>query len=119
MVGVASETLALELRDTIVENLGENLNPQERRNLDVWTIKTVLDEIKRVLDNENMERKLKERYEANWAAFVHKIRMSRNDAGHPASIETVTEETAHSALLIFPELAKLIEDIKEWICNRQ
>jgi hypothetical protein len=56
-----------------------------------------------------------ERFEANWPAFTHQIRTARNEAGHPVTVEPVTAEEVHAALLIFPELATLAKQVQEWI----
>jgi hypothetical protein len=39
----------------------------------------------------------------------------RNDTGHPESIDPVTPESVHAALLIFPELAKLVANLETWV----
>ena len=46
---------------------------------------------------------------------LEQIRMARNEAGHPKSIDAVTPETVHASLLIFPELAKLCHELRSWI----
>jgi len=121
MIGAASEALVLKLRDVIVEKLRAKLGSQNFKKLKTWKIKTVLDEIGKVLDKEkaNMPTDLKNNYEANWTPFTNQIRTARNEAGHPISIEPVTNEKAHASLLIFPEFAKLVDDIKVWISNQQ
>jgi hypothetical protein len=43
--------------------------------------------------------------------------MARNDAGHPKSVEPVTFDDAHAALLIFPKLAKLNTDLLIWVSS--
>jgi hypothetical protein len=58
---------------------------------------------------------LRETFESQWSAFAHQIRQARNDAGHPKSIDGVSDETAHASLLIFPELAKLYSGLFSWI----
>ncbi len=42
------------------------------------------------------------------SGLAEQIRKVRNDAGHPEGIDPVTPEVVHAALLIFPELAKLV-----------
>lgn len=82
-------------------------------------IKTVMDTLKSELDKKkkNMPNPLSEALEAYWPAFTQQVRASRNDAGHPSSIAPVKPETVHASLLIFPELAKLAYDLKDWISN--
>jgi hypothetical protein len=36
-------------------------------------------------------------------------------AGHPKSIDPVTLDVVHGALLIFPELASLVADLRAWV----
>jgi len=116
MVGCAAESVVLELRDVLVEKLTSQRQtiPDALHN---WRIKTVLDAIADQIEarKNNMDRPLRESCESFWPGFTGHIRRVRNDAGHPLSIEPVTPETVHAALLLFPELAKLAQDIKEWI----
>lgn len=60
---------------------------------------------------------LAESFEQYWPAFTGQIRNVRNDAGHPKSIEPVTYETVQASLLIFPELARLIQNLITWISS--
>ena len=41
--------------------------------------------------------------------------MARNEAGHPSSVEPVTHEQVHAALLMFHEQARLCRDLSAWI----
>ena len=43
--------------------------------------------------------------------MVGLIRMTRNDAGHPSSVDPITREAIHGALLTFPEQARLSFDL--------
>lgn len=116
MIGVSAESIVLELRDTVVSYLNQQkLNVP--KGITDWRIKRVLDSLKSELDKKKdaIPSSLKESYESYWPAFTQQIRASRNDAGHPASIEPVKPETVHASLLIFPELAKVAYDIKDWI----
>jgi hypothetical protein len=82
-----------------------------------WRIKVVTDKIKTELDNKKatMPKELSEAYESYWPAFIQQIRFGRNDAGHPKSIEPISAQTVHASLLIFPELAKLTNDLINWV----
>ena len=118
MVGAAAESLTLELRDALMARLASLGHPVPRALSD-WRIKTVLDSMQkevapRVL---TMPRDLAENYQSYWPAFTQQIRSVRNDAGHPASVDPVTHESVHAALLIFPELAALADSLKKWISN--
>ncbi len=116
MVGGAAESIALELRDVLVARMKDLKQPQPKQLMD-WKIKTVLRGIEQTLEpKKNMMLKpLAEAFESYWPAFVQQIRTVRNDAGHPRSIEPVTQETVYASLLIFPELAKLTHELKDWI----
>jgi hypothetical protein len=54
-----------------------------------------------------MSKKLAETFEAYWPAFTQQICVARNEAGHPTSIEPVTQDVVHASLPILPELARL------------
>lgn len=118
MIGAAAESLILELRDTLLckmNTLQKNIPTQ----LNDWKIKTVFDQIEKELNivKKAMPHKLKELFSSYWTALYSPIRMARNDAGHPTSIQPVTFESVHASLLIFPELAMLISQLKDWIQN--
>jgi hypothetical protein len=116
MIGCAAETLALELRDVMVSRLASSGRQTPAALVD-WRIKTVLDEIQRQLEaaRAQMDRGLRETFSAHWSSFVHQIRMVRNDAGHPTSIDPVTTANVHASLLIFPELFQLQRDLVNWV----
>jgi hypothetical protein len=116
MVGAAAESMVLEVRDTLVEAVksASGIPPDKLSN---WRIKTILDAVAKELDKHKatMPKVLWEAYEAYWPAFTHQIRRARNDAGHPTSVDPVSEETVHAGLLIFPELAALASELIIWI----
>jgi hypothetical protein len=115
MIGSASESVILELRDEVVNEISSLSKTPSKKLMD-WRIKTVLAELKIEFDaQKGMPKPLAERLDANWSAFTQQIRAARNDAGHPNSIDPVTPETVHASLLIFPELAKLGAELKVWI----
>lgn len=116
MTGAASESLALDLRDALVSKI-KSLGQQVPKDLEDSRIKRVLEALEKTIEMKkaSMTLNLREAFESQWAAFVHQIRQARNDAGHPRSIDAVTDETAHGSLLIFPELAKLYSDLSSWI----
>jgi hypothetical protein len=64
-----------------------------------------------------MPRHLQEALEAHWGSFVHQVRVTRNDAGHPTSVEPVTADMVHAALLVFPEIARLSTKLTEWLAT--
>jgi hypothetical protein len=118
MVGAAAESLGLEVREALVAQLTAQAKPVPR-NLNDWRIKTILDAIEAVLHPHQraMGNLLGETFSSYWPAFTGQFRMARNDAGHPHSIDPVSQSTVHAALLLFPELAKLTRDLIAWIQN--
>jgi hypothetical protein len=82
-----------------------------------WRVKRVLSSLETMITAKqtSLPAALFERFEANWPAFTHQIRTARNDAGHPVTVEPVTAEEVHASLVIFPELATLAEQVREWI----
>lgn len=116
LVGCASEAMCLELRDILTKKIS-SLSGKVPPALNDWRIKKVQDALKADLDTHlaQMPAKLKESYQSYWPAFVQQIRATRNDAGHPSNIDTVTPEIVHASLLIFPELAQLTNSLSAWI----
>jgi hypothetical protein len=116
MVGCASESMAVELRDAITARL-QTLNHPFPPDIDDWRIKRVLDSMQSFFsqNTSQMSRQLRDSFAANWSAFLHQIRSARNDAGHPSSVDPVTFETVHGSLLIFPELARLTGQLIQWV----
>lgn len=115
MIGAASESVILELRDEVAKKI-TSLSKTPSKKLMDWHIKTVLAQLKIEFDaQKGVAKPLAEMLDANWSAFTQQIRTARNDAGHPNSIDPVTPETVHASLLIFPEMAKLISDLRAWV----
>ena len=116
MIGAASESLILEIRDNITQRLRQMEKPIHA-DLEDWRLKKVLERLENELLSRkgNMNQHLVEQIQQNWPAFIGQIRRARNEAGHPASIEPVTHETVYASLLIFPELLSLTQKLKDWI----
>lgn len=116
LVGGAAESVVLEVRDALVGWLEEDGHNVPRKLQD-WRAKRVLDTIQDELQRHRgeMPRLLRESFESYWPAFAQQIRAARNDAGHPSSIEPVTDETVHASLLIFPELCRLATRLASWL----
>ena len=118
MIGAAAESVVLELRHALVTRMGEVGRdiPSKLRN---WRMKTVLDAIQREFEpyTETMPRSLAEEFSFHWPAFTGQIRLARNEAGHPKSVDPVTPETVHAELLIFPELARLASELRMWMTS--
>lgn len=118
LVGAASESIILDLRDVLISRL-KILNEDIPDRLNDWRIKIIRDEIEKVLNmhKKNMPQRLQERYSAFWIPLTDQMRLTRNDAGHPKSIEPVTHDMVHASLLLFPELAGLEKELREWIIS--
>lgn len=118
MVGCAAESVILCLRDLTVQKL-TTLRKPVPANMGDWRIKTVSDTLRTFFESQarTFSRELRERLEACWSAFALQIRATRNDAGHPTSVDPVTPDTVHASLLIFPELAKLAAELSAWVSN--
>ena len=82
-------------------------------------IKTVSDELNAFFDGHKatFTRELRDSFAAYWSAFALQIRTVRNDAGHPMTVDPITPDTLHAALLVFPELARLASNLTAWINN--
>ena len=119
MTGGAAESMILDLRDATVAKLN-SLGKPVPKPMEDWRIKTVTDALRDFLDQRKAQLgpDLKEPFEAYWAAFTLQIRAVRNDAGHPTSIDPVTPDTVHASLLIFPELARLADNLTAWVTQK-
>jgi hypothetical protein len=115
MLGGAAESLVLDLRDTVV-GLMQAKELVVPKDLADWRIKKVLDAIEKefVQHGAKMPQELRDAFQSLWPAFTHEIRLARNDAGHPVSVEPVTPETVHANLLLFPQMAVLAKELMFW-----
>lgn len=118
MVGGAAESVILDLRNVTVQKLTLLRKPVPR-DLEDWRIKTVSDALRSFFEGHAAQfiRELREPFEAYWSAFAQQIRTTRNDAGHPMSVDPVTPDTVHASLLIFPELARLANSLSRWVSD--
>lgn len=116
LIGGAAEKSALDLRDTMKQH-DSTISQPLLEKLESGQIKSVLAALKTCLDQRQrqMPNLLAESYRAFWPAFTQCIRSARNEAGHPVSIEPITQESAHALLLIFPELVQLNTKLSEWL----
>jgi hypothetical protein len=116
MLGAAAESLALELRDLTTQRL-KVLSKPVPKGLADWRIKTVLDALHSFLNTQSdlFPRELREEFEAYFLAFAQQIRASRNDAGHPSSVDPVTEQGVHASFLLFPDLVRLSVGLSAWV----
>lgn len=118
MLGAASESLVLALRDQLVAKMGALGQPASQKLSD-WRLKTILDALEEALKQKkkSMPNKLFESFESYWPAFTQQIRAVRNEAGHPTSVDPIDEPTVHAALLIFPEIAYVASQLEAWIIS--
>ena len=116
MVGAAAESLVLSLRHDLVTKLVA-LKKAAPKDLSDWRIKRVLDAMEGEFAGrvKAIPRGLDERFTTYWSAFTGHLRLARNDAGHPKSVDPVTLDVVHGSLLIFPELGKLIKELAAWV----
>jgi hypothetical protein len=116
MVGASAESVILCLRDATVAKL-TSLGKPLPKPMEDWRIKTVSDALRTFFETQKsrFKRGLREPFEAYWSAFAQQIRASRNDAGHPSSVDPATADTVHASLLIFPELVRLANDLSIWV----
>jgi hypothetical protein len=115
MIGGASESMILQLRDAVVDML-KNIGSPLPRNIEAWRVKMVLNALEAYFDQnrKSLPDTLRDEYDAYWPAYTQQIRASRNEAGHPSSVDPITADTVHASLLIFPELAKLQNQLIDW-----
>ncbi len=116
MLGGAAEALHLSLRDKLAAKIttsGGTAPPE----LTTWIISRVLASMERLFGNRmnDMDRNLRERFESYWPAWTGLFRMTRNEAGHPKSVDPITRDAIHAALLLFPEQARLSADLAAWV----
>jgi hypothetical protein len=120
MLGCAAESLLLELRDDLIAFLDRSGIPPFKGLTD-WRAKTVAEAIQRTLDAHKsaMPRELQEEYEAYWPAAVQQVRATRNEAGHPQSVDPITADGAHASFLLFPEIARVQAELRAWMLTHK
>lgn len=115
MIGASAESVILDLRDATVGKL-TSLGKPIPKHMEDWRIKTVSDALHSFFEGHKarFSRELREPFEAYWSAFAQQIRATRNDVGHPLSVDPVTSDTVHASFLIFPELVRLADSLSRW-----
>jgi len=115
MVGIAAEGMILHLRDILVDRF-RVARKSVPSHLAEWRIKTVCDAIERLLvaNQSHMPTGLSSEFDIYWSGFTSHIRAIRNKSGHPNSVDPVTAELVHSAMLSFPDFTKLVKAIEKW-----
>ena len=118
MVGAAAETIAVDLKEAVktrLTELGKKVNP----DYDSRTTAKMMEALTTVFMQHKsiLPAPLDESFEPNWPAFVAQIRISRNDAGHPKRLDSAALGTVHGSLLIFPELVKMNDQLRQWVAT--
>ncbi len=118
MVGCASESLVLELSEVIIQRK-QNLQTPLLNNhkINQQKISAKIEGISDILKphSKNMGFSLEESFNSHWPSFVHYIRITRNEVGHPKNIQPVTDDEVHAGLLMFPIVAELTTKLIEWV----
>lgn len=119
MVGAAAESVVLELRDVVVGRL-EREGKSPPAKLSDWRVRTILDGLREFFEQhrKSLQHQLREEFDAYFQALPQPIRAARNDAGHPSSVDPVSEEAVHATFLLFPELLRLATRLGEWARKR-
>ena len=118
MIGAASESILLNLRDTLVNRM-YYLRQNVPNDLKDWRVSKIIKALQGIFDSKKgtMPNDLKSVYEQSWLSLTNYIRELRNDAGHPNPLGSISEVEVHCALLIFPELARMVNKITDWVNN--
>jgi hypothetical protein len=124
LIGAAVENLVLNLRDELVKRLSAaglsvaaDLKSHKARTVVEAIAKRILPDLKADARKSNDEatRKLSEDADSRLTCVAAEFRKTRNDAGHPASLDPVDPADVHANLLLFPSTAKLLARLKTWI----
>jgi hypothetical protein len=116
MIGAATERIVLQFRDELVAGLAR-AGKVATSKLKDWRYKRARDAITSELESQkgSMPNDLMESFFAYWMPLTEQPRTTRNEAGHPVSIDPVTQEAVHASLLIFPELVRLSDKLAAWV----
>lgn len=115
MIGASAESLILEVRDAVIQEL-TNCKQAIPRALQASKVKQVTDELDVIFRRRlsRMPYDLRTEFEAFWPVFTQQIRTTRNDAGHPVTIDPVSPDVVHASFLAFPELARTASKLLSW-----
>lgn len=115
MIGAAAESTIIQLRDDVVAHISSKGQTPSAK-MKEWKIKSIIDGLDGYIRSRtpSMDANLKDEYQASWSGFTYYIRMVRNEAGHPTSVDPIADEQVHAALLMFPSLASLAQKLSTW-----
>jgi len=116
MLGNAAESIVLEVRDTTMTRTAA-LGIAPPKDVGDLRLKRILGGLNAFLASRasSMPYDLREAFGAYWPALTHQIRVTRNDAGHPANVESVSEAGVHASFLLFPDLAQHATQLNAWV----
>ncbi|MBN1656503.1 MAG: hypothetical protein JXA30_22220 [Deltaproteobacteria bacterium] len=116
ILGAAAEAQVLELRDEMVSRLNAK-GTAIPRGLQDWRVKTARDSVTKELEARKgaLPQRTREVFQGFWIPVTETMRIARNDAGHPSSIEPVEQADVHAGLLLFPRLVELVSELKIWV----
>jgi hypothetical protein len=116
LLGTAAEGVILALRDSLCSRLSA-AKKKLPKGIQDWRIAVVTQSLTEQLDfyRSQMPADLGNAYVTFWLSFTSHVRSIRNSSGHPNSIEPVSDNSVHAALLLFPDFAKLAGGLNAWI----
>lgn len=111
MFGITVEILVLEIWEAIVNS--KNSAIQNSYN---GKIEAIIDAIDKEFRNPQigMPREMLSILEGYWPNINEQINRKHDKEGYTIALNSITPDSIHSDLLIFPELAELIHDIIRW-----
>ncbi len=118
LIGCAAESLLREMRDQIVSKYVSAGKPQPSDiKTSVWMAKAIATGVEKILDDAKLQmpKELGDDYNGRWASLYDVIRKARNDAGHPNAVGSLGRSDVHAILLLFPETAKLMRALIQWV----
>jgi hypothetical protein len=116
LMGTAAERIILGIRDVLVQQITRHERPIPKPLLacPITTVFDALTDAIRQID-QPMPLRLEEVFDGYWPALLDQVQVARQAAWHPRGIDTVPVETVHAALLLFPELAWLGSEVRDFV----
>lgn len=120
LIGAASESLVLEVRDDVVAALTRAAKaPTKKDPLLDWRTKPVIGAVEAAVraSKTTMPRALEELIDTRWGNLLHHVRLARNEAGHPASLKALDRDDARANLILFVGIARMTRQLRGWIAS--